>query len=463
MQNIFSFLKNKYFKFGVAITIYILWVIWMGNYWFLLGAPIVFDIYVSKKVNWTPWKKRNAKNSTIIEWIDALIFAVVAVTVINIFLFQNYKIPTGSMEKTLLIGDHLYVSKVSYGPRLPNTPLAFPFAQNTLWDDVPSFLTWIQMPYKRLAGLDTIKNDDIVVFNFPEGDTVLFESPAQSYYGIITDEMERLRQQDVASNVKRSESEYYSLARERVNKGTILVRPVDRTDNYIKRCVAIPGDSLQLIDGNIYINGKPQKDIAGMQHNYRIETDGLPFNEKVLADMGIASSDNLGSDGVYYYISLSKENAVKIKEFSNVKSMVMLMSEKGAYDYRVFPHDPQYAWNQDNFGPLYIPRKGATINISKKNISIYGRIIGHYEKNNLEVKDSVILINGKPATTYTFKMNYFFMIGDNRHNSLDSRFWGFVPEDHVIGKPIFIWLSLDQDKSFPSNIRWSRMFTMVRP
>ncbi len=172
MQKLFSFLRNKYFKFSFAVVIYILWVIWLNDAWFLLGIPIVYDIYVSKKVNWAPWKKRNQKNSTFIEWLDAIIFAVIAVTIINIFLFQNYKIPSGSMENTLLIGDHLYVSKVSYGPRIPNTPLSFPFAQNILWDNVPSFLTWIQWPYKRLAGLGSVKNDDIVVFNFPEGDTV---------------------------------------------------------------------------------------------------------------------------------------------------------------------------------------------------------------------------------------------------------------------------------------------------
>ncbi len=180
MKKFIAFLRNKYLRFGTALIIYILWVIWLGNYWFLLGLPIVFDIYISKKINWAPWKKRHGKNSTLVEWLDAIIFAVVAVTIINIFLFQNYKIPSGSMEKTLLIGDHLYVSKVSFGPRLPNTPISFPFAQNILWDNVPSFTTWIQWPYKRLTGFGNVKNDDIVVFNFPEGDTVALRKASKA-------------------------------------------------------------------------------------------------------------------------------------------------------------------------------------------------------------------------------------------------------------------------------------------
>ena len=217
MQQLIRILKNKYFKFGVAFTIYILWVIWLGNYWFLFGIPILFDIYVSKKVNWSPWKKRNKKNSTVVEWIDALIFAVVAVTIINIFLFQNYKIPTGSMERTLMIGDHLYVSKVSYGPRIPNTPLSFPFAQNILFGTTPSYLTWIQWPYKRLAGFGEVQRDDIVVFNYPEGDTVSLEMPSnQSYYSFIRERSEEMKAYDLKSKFTGVIDEYYNIIRNEI-------------------------------------------------------------------------------------------------------------------------------------------------------------------------------------------------------------------------------------------------------
>jgi signal peptidase I len=459
MQKVLAILRDKYFKFGVAVILYILWVVWLGNYWFLLGIPIVFDVYVTKKVNWSPWKKRNTKNSTLVEWVDALIFAVIAVTIINIFLFQNYKIPTGSMEKTMLIGDHLYVSKVSYGPRIPNTPLSFPFTQNLLWDNVPSFSTLIQWPYKRLAGFDDIKNDDIVVFNFPEGDTVALERSSESYYGIVLGIAEANKRNDQMRGIKRSEDEYYSEARNFVwSNYTVVSRPVDKTDNYVKRCVAIGGDTLQVIKGQLFINSHPQKEIPGLQMSYSVSLKSQ-FNPKILDEMGLTPNDILPE---YNIMILSNENYNKIKEFSNVESIVPNTDEPGRFDNKTFPHDPRYPWNADNYGPLYIPKKGATIKISIDNISIYKRIIGHYEKNKLEIKDNIIYINDKPATEYTFKMNYYFMMGDNRHNSLDSRFWGFVPEDHIIGRPIFIWLSLDPNKSFLSKIRWNRMFRRIK-
>jgi signal peptidase I len=463
MQKVLNFLKNKYFKFGLAITIYLLWVIWLGNYWFLLGCPIVFDMYVSKKINWSPWKKRNAKNSTIVEWFDALLFAVIAVSIINIFLFQNYKIPTGSMERTLMIGDHLYVSKVSYGPRIPNTPLSFPFSQNILFGTTPSFLTWIQWPYKRLAGFNEVKRDDIVVFNYPEGDTVALEMPSnQSYYSFIYDKILELKAMDYHSGIKRSEKEYYSLARKYVwDNFTVVYRPIDKEDNYVKRCVAVGGDTLTVKNGDVYIDGKPQKHLDGKQFRYFVRTNGTPLNSKILEDMGIYDKDLTYANGGVYII-LSKENYGKMKQFSNVSSIENTFYPEGEYDYRVFPHDSRYKWNQDNFGPLYIPKKGAIIKLTLDNLPIYQRVIEHYEKNKFEVKDSSIYINDKLSSDYTFKMNYYFMMGDNRHNSLDARFWGFVPEDHVIGRPIFIWLSLDENKSMLSKIRWSRMFRNVK-
>lgn len=466
MKSIFNFLKNKYFKFGIAVTTYILWVIWLGNYWFLLGIPVIFDMYISKKVNWSPWKKRGVKNPTWIEWLDALIFAVIAVTIINIFLFQNYKIPTGSMERTLMVGDHLYVSKVAFGPRIPNTPISFPFAQNLLWGQTPSFLTWLQWPYKRLAGFNEVKNDDIVVFNFPEGDTVALENSNQSYYGMVREQMEHLKAIDVSSGKNMSEAYYYDLARKHIwDNNTIIYRPVDKADNYVKRCVAIGGDTLVVKNGNVYINGHAQKQIDGKQFLYLVHTNGTPINPMSLEEMGIYENDiKYANDGVV--VPLTDENLEKIKHFSNVTLVENLLENRGyaegIYDYSVFPHDPNYPWNQNYLGPLYIPKKGSTIKISKKNISIYERVIGHYEGNKLQIKDSTILINDKPVTEYTFKMNYYFMMGDNRHNSLDSRFWGFVPEDHIIGKPIFIWLSLNENKSFLSKIRWSRMFRKVK-
>lgn len=455
-------ITNKYLIFGIVSILYLLWVIWLGNYWFLLGLPIIYDIYISKKVNWTPWKKKNQKNSTVVEWIDALIFAVVAVTLINIFLFQNYKIPTGSMEKSLLIGDHLYVTKLKYGPKMPNTPLAFPFTQNTLplTKSAKSYIEWPNWGYKRLKGFTHIKNDDIVVFNFPEGDTVVTDRSSESYYAIIRNQAEELEVRDIKNNIPlKSKKEYLLLSRQYVwNQYDVVSRPIDRRDNYIKRCAAIPGDTLTIVDGQAFLNGKPQKNFKDMQFFYNVITDGTRINPAALDRLGVYP-DDARENFNGYAIFLTQKNVDILRGFTNVKSVVRMIQPKGQFDMEIFPHNPQYPWNVDNFGPLYVPKKGVTVKLNLNNLCLYDRIINAYEGNKLEVKGNVIYINDKPSETYTFKMNYYFMMGDNRRNSMDSRFWGFVPENHIVGAPRFIWLSLDPTKSFPANIRWSRMFT----
>ena len=456
-----NFLKDKYVKFGIAATIYILWVIWMKSYWFFLGLIIIFDIYITKKVNWSFWKKRGVKNSTFIEWLDALIFAVIAVTLINIFLFQNYKIPTGSMEKTLLIGDHLYVSKVTYGPRIPNTPLSFPFSQNTLplTKKTKSYVEWIKLPYKRLAGFRKIKNDDVVVFNFPAGDTVVLQNTSTSYYSIVRDSAEMLKQIDMYYKKPiLTDKQYYSIARRHImNRFDIAVRPVDRRDNYIKRCVAVGGDSLRIVNGKVYVNGLAEKEIPGIQFDYYIIVkSGATISDRILERMGITDFQRIpGTPHIHAPLTNSELN--KIRNFNNVLE-VRKDPQFDTYDYQLFPNDTNYRWTRDNYGPIYVPKKGETVMLDSSNLPFLRRIIGYYEKNLLEVRDGKIFINGERTDRYTFKMNYYWMMGDNRHGSYDSRFWGFVPEDHVVGSPRFIWLSLDKNKSFPRNIRFKRMF-----
>lgn len=450
-------------KYVLVSLAYLIWVIWLGNYWLLIGLPVIYDIYISRKVNWSFWKKREGKNSTFVEWIDALIYAVIAVTFINIFFFQNYKIPTGSMEKDLLIGDHLFVSKLSYGPRIPNTPVSFPFAHHTLplTSSSRSYVEWLSWPYKRLAGLTEIDNNHIVVFNFPEGDTVILEMQTQSYYGIVRQLANEVQERDMyAGTETKNQGLYNSEARNYIEQNyTRVARPVDKRDNYIKRCVAIPGDTLEIRSGEVFINGQSMD--GGLEHlqfQYIVRTDGTPLNVRALERLDIYASD-IGGSPPEYYIPLTQANVANLKNFRNVVSVTKWENPAGNFSRAVFPHDAAYPWNEDNFGPLVIPANGATVTINAGNISIYQRVIEAYELNQVEVIGDEVLINGERAGNYTFEMDYYFLVGDNRHNSLDSRFWGFVPEDHVVGRPVFIWLSLDRTRSGLSRIRWNRMFS----
>lgn len=441
--------RKQYIKFGVVATIYLLWVIWLDNYFWLLGLAVIFDMYIFKKVNWAFWKKKDKKNNSVVEWVDALIFALIAVTVINTFLFQNFNIPTSSMEKSLLVGDYLFVSKVSYGPRIPNTPLSFPLVQHTLplSKDKKSYLTWIQKDYKRLPGLGKIDRNDPVVFNYPEGDTVstVWQSNA-SYYHLV-------KQAGSRERIWNDERSF----------GKIVYRPVDKRENFIKRCVGIPGDSLEVINNQLYVNGSKQEIVPRLQYNYRITTNGTQINKKKLESMGISNDDlkNAYMNGVYR-IPLEESSAKTIKALPNVLEVVKEEMQDGYWDGSAFPFSEEYQWNRDNYGPIYIPKKGVTVNLTLENISVYERLISVYEQNSLEIKDSEIIINGETVSSYTFEMDYYWMMGDNRHNSADSRFWGFVPEDHIVGKPLFIYFSLNKDKKFPGNIRWNRLFKKIK-
>ncbi|MGA1977967.1 MAG: signal peptidase I [Bacteroidales bacterium] len=461
-----KFLNDKYVRFAFAAIIYILVVIWIGNYWLLPGLAIVYDLYISRKVNWTFWKKRNGGNSSLVEWIDALIFAVIAVTLINIFLFQNYRIPTPSMEKSLLVGDHLFVSKVAYGPRMPNTPLAFPFTQHTMpLTGGRSWSNLIIMKYKRLAGLGKVKNNDPIVFNFPAGDTVCVEDQATSYYEIVRRTAREMQaRENFGSRDPRPLSYYMSIARKDVwSRYKIIYRPVDRRDNYVKRCIGIPGDTIFIKGGDVFINGKPVIENKTQQTSYLVHTNGNSINPRNFERLGISRSDQEWTDSKSsYLLFLTKDEAESLSNLPYITDVGQFHSAKGDYAPYIFPYNPLLKWNEDNFGPLWMPVRGATVKIDTSNLCLYERIISVYERNDLKVEGSTIYINGKPSDSYTFKMNYYFMMGDNRHNSADSRYWGFVPEDHIVGKPKFIWLSINKEASGLKKIRFERIAMKVR-
>lgn len=459
--------KKQYIKFAIAAVLYGLFILWMQNGWLALGYILLADIYLTKYIPWGAWKKTNNPTlKSIYDWIDDIIFALVAVYFINLFIFQNYQIPSSSLEKSLLVGDYLFVSKVSYGPRVPNTPLSFPLVQNTLPIlNCKSYLDWPSWDYKRVAGLGEIQRNDIVVFNFPAGDTVATLQQNPDYYTLV---------------------QMYGREAVRMNKqsfGEIIYRPVDKRENYVKRCVGLPGDSLSIRNNQVYINGKAAQNPKNMQLNYFVETE-TPLTETMFRNWGVSRDDYMpygqpctvtdpetlsflgfqpNANGAYnlvYRFPMTEAMVAQVKKLPSVKKVIVEPEIIGGTMY--YPVDYDNGWTRDNYGPIWIPKRGATIELTPENLALYRRCIKNYEHNELEEKDGVVYINGEKATTYTFQYDYYWMMGDNRHNSADSRSWGFVPEDHIVGKPIMIWLSLDKDRSlFDGGIRWNRLFRWV--
>ncbi|RZM30479.1 MAG: signal peptidase I [Pedobacter sp.] len=395
-------------------------------------------------MNYKFWKKKDTnapkkKKTKGREWVDAIVFAVVAATIIRVFFIEAYTIPTGSMERSLLVGDFLFVSKVNYGARIPMTPVAFPFAHHTMpITGTKAYWDGVQWKYRRLPGLSDIKRNDVVVFNFPEGDTVAVEVQAETnYYQLVR-----------------------SLGWQAVNSQyTIVSRPVDKRENYIKRCIGIAGDVISMKNGLVSVNGKPEMLKPTGQITYAVKFKSPDVNFGVFADMGFDLQSEISalSEANTYEFTGTAEMMDKVRKLNFVESVRENTAPETYKDLAVFPHDNNRTWNVDNFGPITIPKKGMTIQLDSLNMPLYERSIRVYEGNKLEKSGNGWLINGQKATSYTFKMNYYWMMGDNRHNSLDSRYWGFVPEDHVVGKALFIWMSFNDHGSFFSKIRWSRL------
>ena len=438
--------KRQWINFSIWAVIYILFSIWMENLWLLFGLIVIVDIFLTKYIPWGGWKKsKNPKVRETLEWIDDVLFALIAVYIINLFVFQNYQIPTSSLEKSLLVGDYLFVSKLSFGPRVPNTPLSFPLVQNTLPIlNCKSYIEWPEWGYKRVKGLGTVKRYNIVVFNFPAGDTIALYAQNPDFYNLV----EIYGRENIIAN--------------KAKFGEVMYRPVDKRENYVKRCIGMPGDTLSVIDNQVYINSVEAYNPEHLQFNYYVETDGSVLTEDQFSMLGINKSDRalVSMNPMVYCLPMTKKAVEMVKRIPTVKQVRIEPDDLRGSTY---PTGYRTGWTRDNFGPIWIPKKGETIRLDERNLALYHRCIRNYENNTLEIfPDGKILINGKPEASYTFKYDYYFMMGDNRHNSADSRAWGFVPEDHIVGKPILIWLSLEKDRGlFNGGIRWNRMFRMV--
>ncbi len=463
--------RLQWVKFIVALILYLAFLYWVKSWWGLLVVPFIFDVYITKKIRWQWWKESEGPVKWIMSWVDALVFALVAVYFINLFFFQNYVIPSSSLEKSLLTGDYLFVSKVSYGPRIPETPLTMPLTQHTLpVFECKSYIEWPHWDYRRVKGLGKVELNDIVVFNYPAGDTLVsnIQYQAADYYQMCYSFGSQLieNKPDVDSLNGQQRWDYYQFlynaGREYIRNnesiyGEVMTRPADRRENYVKRCVGLPGQTLQIKDRIVYLDGKANKEPDNVQYTYIVKLKAnIP--DELMKELGISMEDlvSLNQNG---FMPLTKRAVKELKARKDLVESITLNTEATKSD--IYPLNGNLGWTRDNYGPIWIPQKGKSVTLTLDNIAIYERPIKVYENNDLEVKDGKIFINGKQTNKYTFKMDYYWMMGDNRHNSADSRYWGFVPEDHIVGKPIFIWWSSDPDRSGFGGIRWHRLFRWV--
>ncbi len=445
--------RRQWIRCGIWSTLYIVFVFWVAwGDWASLGwlalLPLIVDMFTTGYVPWTWWKrykpaakdepanpKANPMLYTICSWVDAILFALVAVYFINVYIFQNYQIPSSSLEKSLRVGDYLLVSKMSYGARVPNTPLSMPLVQHTFPEWLGGGKSYIEHPqweYKRLAGWDKPKKNDIVVFNFPAGDTVCLKMQNPDYYTLC---------------------HYYgeqTVHRRKDLFGEIVCRPVDRRENYVKRCVGEPGDSLKIENNIVYTKRvgesawQQETNHEGKQLNYYVQTDGHVLTASYLEKIGINKDDRHKISGTIYSFPLTEAMRQELAKNPHVVSMQVQDEREGGDVYPL----GQTTWTRDNYGPIYLPQKGETLRITEENFAIYRRIANAYEHQPMQIGED-----------YTFQMDYYWMMGDNRHNSADSRYWGFVPEDHIVGRPVFIWLSIEKDNSWgKGHIRWNRLF-----
>lgn len=464
---------TRWVRFVIVLTLFVLWVAWMGNWWLLLGALLLFDIYITGYIPFTWWKKsKNKAVRSVMSWVDAIVYALILVYFLFAFIGQNYQIPSSSLEKTLYTGDYLFVNKAVYGPRVPMTPVYFPLVHNELPFGLgKSYLDEPSVGYKRLKGMRDVEAGDIVVFNFPAGDTVMSKVPNPDYYSLVA-----MHGRDRVINDK-------------ATFGEVVYRPVDRRENYVKRCVGLPGQRIRITDGEIFVDGEKFPAPENVQFNYFYQSMAAPLAPEEFDEFEIPVDDR-------YSVEVGPGDAASLRELGfkvnpdgtvppvYVSPMTTAMVEKLQASPRIanvmkqipspepmmslFPEAVSQNWTRAEYGGetgLWIPKKGSVLKMNHAAWDIYGRTIRVYENNpTAQWRDGRMWINGKPVDYYTFKMNYYFMMGDNRDNSLDSRYWGFVPEDHIVGTPWRVLVSFDKDKSlFDGYIRWNRVFKDANP
>lgn len=453
---------TRWIRFAVVAILFIAWVAWLRSWWVLIFLLLLFDIYITGYIPFTWWKKSKSKAvRTVMSWVDAIVYALILVYFVFTFIGQNYQIPSSSLEKTLLVGDYLWVNKMAYGPRVPMTPVHFPLVQNTFpVINTKSYLEHPQWSYKRLRGFGKVQTGDIVVFNFPAGDTVTTKISNPDYYTLCKMFGGR---ETILSNPQEF--------------GEVIYRPVDRRDNYVKRAVGLPGETLEIRNGEIYINGKKQKMPEHVQFEHYIQFDAQP-SDGLWEQLGVAVDDRqmvnvtpadhegmmltgfrVNPDGTVpplFSVPLTAEAAAKAAKLPGVEKVMRVPAPAGEL---LFPEGISRNWTRADYGPLLIPAKGMTVSLNASTWPIYERIVRNYEGHtDAELRGDTVYIDGKPAPSYTFAMDYYFMMGDNRDNSLDSRYWGFVPEDHIVGKPMRVLVSFDKDKGlFSGGIRFNRI------
>ena len=480
-----------YVKFALYLIPYLAFLYWVESWWGLIVVPFIFDICFTKKIKWGWWKEPEVGPATrfIMSWVDAIVFALIGVYFLTQFFFQNFVIPSSSLEKTLLTGDYLLVSKLAYGPRIPQTPLTMPMTQHTLpIVGCKSYLEHPHWDYRRVKGLGNVEVNDIVVFNYPAGDTVALAQQNQDYYRLayqigdqllgtqtadttsifpqtivipatasLLPETSYEEQQRIYNNVYAAGTAYMRQHPEEF--GEITSRPTDRRENYVKRCVGLPGQTLQIKNDTVYLDGKPNPEPENVQYAYEV-TFKQDLPDELKRELGITEEDLYAQrNGNTVWMPLTHKVRKQLEARKDIVASIARAVPDAGW---LYPQNMAKDWTTANYGPLWIPKKGETLRLTLANLPIYERPIRVYEGNSLEVRGGKIYINGKAADSYTFKMDYYWMQGDNRDNSADSRFWGFVPEDHIVGKPLFIWISLDPDYGlFDGKMRWSRFFKWV--